>query len=186
VRSRTLRLMVPLAALAGALAMAGQASAAGTAAEAKIDPTPVAVATAKPSSYVPPSGIAVDHYTQGPGGTTITTTESGGGVSTLAAGLPFSYTLTFDSNLKGRDMNASPNGTFCNDFTSDTTSGPQTYILIQLHKGGTALSAISYPLNGIQHGYCWTGVGTSGTYYFSYHKPQPYGFTTTGHGYVHN
>jgi len=181
--------MVPVAALIGALAMVGQASAAGTTTEAKGDP--VATATAKPSSYVPPSGIAVDHYTQGPGGTTVTTTENGGGVIALGASLPFNYTVNFDSNLRGRDMNASSNGTFCNDFTSDSTSGPQDHINIQLHKDVTLgndvdYTSVSYPLNGVQHGFCWIGVGNSGTYFFTYNKPQPYGFTTTGHGTVHN
>ncbi|MBL7502007.1 hypothetical protein [Frankia nepalensis] len=173
-----------MAALIGALAMAGQASAADTAPVTKAVPVPTA--TAKPSSYVAPSGIAVDHYTQGPGGTTVTTTESGGGVSTFGASLPFNYTVEFDSNLRGRDMNASPNGIFCNDFTATSSAGPQTYIVIQLHKGSTDYSAIAYPTTGGQHGYCWIGVGNSGTYHFTYHKPQPYGFTTVGYGTVHN
>jgi hypothetical protein len=172
---RTLRATRGAAIITGALAasavMAGPASAARTPPSA---PTPW-----------------VDHYTQGPHGTTVTTTTDQAGnpvFQTLAtASVPFDWTIDFDSTLRARDMRSS-DGVFCervrSDYVQNATADP--FVSIHLVKNKTGLpdddlGAHHFALDGNVHSFCWSPHNSSDTYHFDFILPNN-GYRVTAHG----
>lgn len=135
-------------------------------------------------------GEEVDHYSQGPGGSTILVrTFSGSAAAQIAATQyqTFSYTYDFDSNLRGRTMQTT-DGTFCN--VVDTINPPgQPYSNFDIQLVRDSSGATVYPEVHISQpgtGWCWHGNATYTNYHYNYvHGVGYYGFyiNGTGHSY---
>lgn len=134
----------------------------------------------------------VDHYTQGPGGTTITTRtdEYGNPVfGTLSTAIPFDWTVDFDSNLRGRDMTSS-DGVFCQRIRSDYVQSPTlaTFMSVHLIRNVTLGSDVDlgnhhFALDGGLHAYCFPTASSSSTYHYDYRLPTAaYGSNVQAHG----
>lgn len=107
-----------------------------------------------------------------------------------ADNLPFTYTVDFKVNLRGRDM-TSDTGTFCNTWRSTFVERPDLDqgIWIQLWKPGFAGfdepvgNKIFYRSDGVNRRACWVNFLSGTTYYFRYTKGNN-GFTIRGSGTV--
>lgn len=141
-----------------------------------------------------PSAGPTDHYVENSDGSQTTTVSSGSSSGTFTAAavssLPFNYTVDFTSTLRGRDMQTSTNK-FCNDFKSTFVANPSAtpYMTITLRKTvnnapDPSYESVTYPLDGVQRGYCWTGHSNTATYHFDYALPN-FGWQVKGSGDVH-
>lgn len=131
-------------------------------------------------------GQEVDHYTQGPNGSTIVVrTFSGAAAAQIAATQyqNFSYTYNFDSNLQGRTMQTT-DGTFCNVVTSINPSGqPYSNLYLQLWSNSGGEVSPQVYVSQPNTGWCWQGNTAYTNYHYTYvHSVGYYGYYISGSG----
>jgi len=133
----------------------------------------------------------IDHYKQGPAGSTITTTTDLQGAPILqpftVSYVPYDWTINYTSTLRARDMK-SADGNFCERYRSDYVANPSAtpysnIQLIQNVNGGFDhyLESANFSNDGGLHAVCWPHHDASATYHFQFSLPN-FGYTVTAHG----
>jgi hypothetical protein len=100
--------------------------------------------------------------------------------------VPFSYTVDFDSSLRGRDM-TSRTGQFCNTFRATyNQANVNDYIKITLIRNvdngyDDKLDTKRFLADGAYHSHCWARSDVNAVYHFQY-RVQVIGYDIRGNG----
>lgn len=152
---------------------------------------PVSAASADSSPASANQSATVDHYSQGPDGSTVTTTTDQQGNSVFqpfaTTNVPFDWTIDYDSTLRGRDMQSS-SGAFCESYRSDyvynQNATPYSSITLIRNVGGgqdDRLQTHTFNNDGNRHDQCYSPHSSASTYHFQYELPN-FGYTVRAHG----
>lgn len=164
-------------------------------------------ASAAPPSRPDPALIAQGYVPETSGGATLYTlpsageayaqpTGSPGEVSTQGAvigGIPLFYNFSFNISWTTFKVQTT-NGVICSDNIARTLNGffgtgARLYSVTMFRSTalGTGIQVgplVNFPINGIQNGYCWTGLNTSTEYFFRFGDVR-YSYGVQGNGKFH-